>query len=105
MVSSCFSLNLKSSCSQTRKQNLNNVWILKLTRVVPGFTIKSSQFRFLAILRLCVEHVPIVTTSKKSAKSRIAHLEMALITMLFTVEGREVKPVSIGGPGWLDGWF
>lgn len=105
MVSLRFSLNLNSSCSQTRKLNLNDVWILKLTRAVPGLTMKSSKFRFLAILRLCVEHVPIVTTSKKSAKSRIAHSEMALITMLFTVEGGEVKPVSTGvRVGWMVGF-
>lgn len=47
-------------------------------------------------------YVPIVTTSKKSAKSMTAPSEMELITMLFTVEGRG----GCHSPwGFLFGWL
>lgn len=57
-----------------------------------------------------LKSVPIVTTSRKSAKLMTAHSEEEPITMSFTVEGEEAEPGSIGGSGGVGvgvvpGWF
>lgn len=53
-----------------------------------------------------LKSVPIVTTSRKSAKLMTARSEEEPITTSFTVEGEETEPDSVGG--FLvgsDGWF
>lgn len=48
-----------------------------------------------------LKSVPIVTTSRKSAKLMTACSEEEPITMSFTVKGEEAEPDSVEGGSWL----